>query len=53
MNFSLPPRKPLPRTFRSRTLAYDYGLVKFRNRREGYYAKRQKVDFDILLYTGE
>ncbi len=44
----IPHRKPLPKAFRSRTLAYDYGLVKFRNRREGYSAEQQVVDFDVV-----
>ncbi len=45
---SIPRTKPLPKAFRSRTLAYDYGLVKFRNRREGYKAEQQVVDFDVV-----
>ncbi len=41
-------RKALPKAFRSRTLGYDYGLVKFRNRREAYKAKGQTVEFDVV-----
>lgn len=40
--------KPLPRKFRSRALGYDYGLVKFRHRREGYSANGQIVEFDVV-----
>jgi hypothetical protein len=50
MTLPLPinPRKPLPKAFRSRSLSYDYGLVKYRKRREGYKASGQTVDFDVV-----
>lgn len=41
-------RKPLPKAFRSRSLSYDYALVKFRNRREGYKAEGQALDLDVV-----
>jgi hypothetical protein len=43
-----PPSKSLPRAFRQVTVAYDYGIVKFRNRNEGYRAKKQTFDCDLV-----
>ena len=42
------PSKALPKAFRHISVVYDYSLVKFRNRREGYKAERQTVDCDLV-----
>jgi hypothetical protein len=53
MSSSLPPPihlgKPLPRACRSRTLSYEYGLVKFHNGgKVGLQASGQTADFDVV-----
>jgi len=41
-------RKPLPRAFNNRSVAYDYGIVKFRHRHEAYTAEHQVADFQVV-----
>jgi len=40
--------KPLPKAFRTVSIGYDYGLVKFRNRREAYWAEGQLAEFQLV-----
>jgi hypothetical protein len=40
--------KPLPKAFRAVCVGYDYGLVKFRARREAYRAEGQLAEFQLV-----
>jgi hypothetical protein len=40
--------KPLPKSFREVCVGYDYGLVKFRARREAYRAEGQLAEFQLV-----
>jgi hypothetical protein len=48
MKITIPAAKPLPEAVKSVSVGYDYGLVKFRRKREGYHAHDQLAEFQVV-----